>query len=201
LIQRPGIETWGCTLGELREYCKLGFEEAPQDIDEEEKQDPKTFKPINEFAASHQAEMKALKSKLHTGIADFAALLSKFDAQNPSFTATEQKIMQKLLYNGDSIQKIFWADGGLSKDDKKKYMKGTEAFRKVNLFPFSFVCRVRNLIAFLQTTQEFLTSGRYSEDIRPAMRNSFKRIIGKDEGARFTRAKVREAKERAAGGN
>lgn len=171
LIQRPGVETWGCSLGELREYCKLGFEEAPADVDEEERQNSKTFQPINKFTSSHVSEMNSLKTKLHTGIADFAALLSKFDEKNPDFTNTEQKIMQKLLYQGDSIQKIFWSDGGLSSEEKKKYMTGTENFRK-----------------------DFLTSPQYSEDIRPQMGNSFKKII---VGRESRRAKLDRVKESA----
>jgi hypothetical protein len=185
LIQQPGIETWGCTLGMLREYCSLGFFDGSLDIDEEEKHDPKTFKPIKVFASAHAEEMGALKKKIHTGMSDYAKLLTKFDTQNPDFTKVEQKIMQKLLYDGDSNRQIFWSDpssfenlsrkeeltaSGLTKGESKAYGIGQEGFRKT-----------------------FLTSPEYSEDVEPGMGEAFKAILAARESARVKMFKAKEA--------
>jgi hypothetical protein len=103
VIQRPGVETWGCTLDEIREWCDAGdgelpdIEKVPDDILEEERQNPKDFVDKDKFNAKHKTEMKLLHKKVNKGILQFANLLAKFDSEHPHFTATETLIMDGLI--------------------------------------------------------------------------------------------------------
>jgi hypothetical protein len=103
VIQRPGVETWGCTLDEIREWCDAGdgqlpdIENPPADILEEEAQNPKDFVSIDAFNKKHKKEMLEMHKKINKGILQFANILAKFDAKHPNFTATEQMIMDGMV--------------------------------------------------------------------------------------------------------
>jgi hypothetical protein len=101
LIKRPDIASSGCTLAELREWCILGFEEAPQDVEEEEehmvRENVAGWIGPTKFVAAHGKELKVLKAKMHKGLASFATLLAKFDLAHPEFTKEEAKIMDDIV--------------------------------------------------------------------------------------------------------
>jgi hypothetical protein len=80
---------------EMHEWCMLGFEEAPGDVEEEEEH--KKWIDPTKFEATHGTELKQLKTKMHKGMAIFTSLLSKFDAENPDFSEMESKIMSAML--------------------------------------------------------------------------------------------------------
>jgi hypothetical protein len=101
LINRPGIETWGCTMDEMEEWCDNGIEMSQSDmLKEEMKGDHGEFKKsladIDSFSSAHTAEMESVQAKLSKSITSYAKLLEKFD-QNSAFTKDESDIMDALL--------------------------------------------------------------------------------------------------------
>jgi hypothetical protein len=100
LLKSSGIASWGCTLAEMREWCTLGFEEAPEDVEEEEEEDP------TKFVAAHGKELKELKAKMHKGLATFASILAKFDTANPDYTEEESKIMDNIVNHNKSPAEV-----------------------------------------------------------------------------------------------
>ena len=104
LMLKPDIATWGCTLNEMREWCTLAFEEAPPDVMEEEKQNPKDFVPIKKFSETHKDEVKLLQKSVSEGLSQFATLLAKFNGKNPDFTRDERDIMQNMVNNKTADQ-------------------------------------------------------------------------------------------------
>jgi hypothetical protein len=85
LFRRPGVRTWGCTLGQMREWCILVSEEAPADI------------IVEAHSSKAQREVKALRKNVNTGILGFAKQLVKFDNANPQFVSQESSIVNDMI--------------------------------------------------------------------------------------------------------
>jgi hypothetical protein len=106
LVKSPGIASWGCTLAEMREWCTLGFKEAPEDVQEEEEYLAKDWIDPTKFEAAHGKELKELKAKMHKGMATFASLLAKFDSANPDYTKEESKVMDDIVNHNKSSSSL-----------------------------------------------------------------------------------------------
>lgn len=128
LLKRAGIEHSGCTLVLLKAWCEYGYEDAPENVQAEEKSaSPAGL--IKMFENSHAGDIKTIQKKLHKQMSVFADLLAKFDSEHPSFTDDESTIMLALLGGGDdSVSSKF--GGPASGEDDNTYKDEGQNFHE-----------------------------------------------------------------------
>jgi hypothetical protein len=124
LMKIPGIETWGCTLSEMREFCNLAYEGAPTDLAEEEKHRNSTFVPVEQFNAAHTEEVAKMKKELNKAISKFAILLQKFDKAHPMYTKEETSVIGDILDLGMNTSSALKAVRDRNKAGSMKHYDG-----------------------------------------------------------------------------
>jgi hypothetical protein len=139
LIKSPDIASWGCTLAEMLRWCELGFDNAPPDIGVAGApgpwaiNEPEQWFKAPKFKATHKVELKKLKHKMHTGLADWATLLAKFDLAHPDFTQEESKIMDGIVNQNESPAQVKTSLSSAELADSwQTYLKENGAFLKEN---------------------------------------------------------------------
>ena len=125
LIKSPDIVSWGCTLTEMLQWCKLSsaYMYAPADIG---------------YVGTHVAHGGVAtadtgtkpKHKMHKGLASFATLLAKFDLAHPDFTQEESKIMDGIVNQNESPAQVKTSLSSAELADSwQTFLKENSAFR------------------------------------------------------------------------
>jgi len=124
LISVPGVATWGCTLGMMKEWCELGEEEAPASVLKEEREQQNDT-PLNveryKMLNNKKPDMVALRQKMAFSMKAYTKILDKFEQEHPSFSKKEMELMDALLeHGGANLHKL--ANDEKTLDNEKAYL-------------------------------------------------------------------------------